>query len=441
MGTPIFTSIVGTATKDLVDASVDAITTLFEEAEGDLVWDRSIRLKGGNDTVFRSSLGNNDVSLLGVNLSGNVHLHGGNGRDTVNYRDATAGLSISLAPVDHGFGVDAPWNGNADMAGVVSYLSAADGDAVDLLTGIENATGTAFDDVLTGSNAANVLRGLAGDDVILGLGGRDNLLGGGGSDEVDGGAGNDRIGGGAGADLLAGGQGDDTILGGSGGDKLSGGAGADLLKGGSDTDMLLGDGGADRILGQQGDDAINGGLGADDLFGGDGNDLIFGGADEDHVVGGSGNDSLAGEAGADALFGGAGDDGLYGGSGADALAGGDGEDILRGGAGSDDLAGGLGPDAFVWTQADLGESLDRVLDFEIGADRVDLSAVLPAQYDSVFDHLLIVGVEDGHSVLKLKSDGDTINIARFDNITKAEMWEALDSGALFTGEVVIDLGF
>jgi Ca2+-binding RTX toxin-like protein len=61
----------------------------------------------------------------------------------------------------------------------------------DRLYNIENLTGTEFDDQLTGTNGANVLRGLGGNDRINGGGGNDALDGGIGADILTGGAGID----------------------------------------------------------------------------------------------------------------------------------------------------------------------------------------------------------------------------------------------------------
>lgn len=109
--------------------------------------------------------------------------------------------------------------------------------------------------------------------------------------------------------------------------------------------------------GTSGDDLLRGGSSADDLNGGSGDDVLNGGSGDDVLGGGSGDDTLNGGSGSDALAGGSGDDALYGGSGDDTLVGGSGDDILTGGSG-DDL--------FTFD----GE--DRITDFELGADRIDL---------------------------------------------------------------------
>lgn len=62
---------------------------------------------------------------------------------------------------------------------------------------------------------------------------------------------------------------------------------------------------------------------------------------------------------------------LTGTRGDDILTGGDGADILAGGQGYDQLRGGAGEDVFVFDFAD--DTADRILDFEAGIDRLDLS--------------------------------------------------------------------
>ncbi|MFO4666455.1 type I secretion C-terminal target domain-containing protein, partial [Vibrio cholerae] len=86
-----------------------------------------------------------------------------------------------------------------------------------------------------------------------------------------------------------------------------------------------------------------------------------------------GNDKLYGGLGDDILFGQGGDDELYGEDGNDILFGGTGNDILIGGFGNDILTGGSGEDLFKWVDGDLDGSRDRITDFTIGQDKIDLS--------------------------------------------------------------------
>ena len=65
----------------------------------------------------------------------------------------------------------------------------------------ENAIGTMYDDVLTGSAGNNKLVGDLGNDLLSGGAGNDILLGGAGDDVLNGGSGSDTIAGGAGLDM------------------------------------------------------------------------------------------------------------------------------------------------------------------------------------------------------------------------------------------------
>lgn len=65
------------------------------------------------------------------------------------------------------------------------------------------------------------------------------------------------------------------------------------------------------------------------------------------------------------------DDLLVGRAGGDAVFGGGGDDIILDGAGADLLTGGSGADTFLMTYDNI---FDRVMDFQVGVDRLDLSA-------------------------------------------------------------------
>ncbi|HCJ7274037.1 TPA: cadherin-like domain-containing protein, partial [Vibrio cholerae] len=89
---------------------------------------------------------------------------------------------------------------------------------------------------------------------------------------------------------------------------------------------------------------------------------------DDQIRGTDDNDIILGHAGNDVLDGGLGDNVLYGGSG---------NDILIGGLGDDILTGGSGDDLFKWVDGDLDNSKDRITDFTIGQDKIDLSDLFP----------------------------------------------------------------
>lgn len=187
---------------------------------------------------------------------------------------------------------------------------------------------------------------------IDGTPGGETLIGGAGADTISGAGGDDILYGGDGGDVLAGGDGNDRLLGEAGNDTLNGGGGKDELKGGDGNDGFFGGGGDDRIFGENGDDT---------LYGDGGNDMLNGGAGADVLRGGSGNDGFFGGGGDDRIYGEAGTDTIYGDGGNDRIDGGSGDDVLRGGAGRDE---------FVLA---TGSGSDRILDFEDGLDRIDLS--------------------------------------------------------------------
>lgn len=243
---------------------------------------------------------------------------------------------------------------------------------------------------------------------------------------VQGTAGNDTLLGSAASEIFYGGAGNDTINGGAGGDILVGGAGIDKLTGGTgaDTFRFAAQSDSYRNATTSFDDIITdfdvtqdkidlAGLGFTGLGNGRGGTLqVSYSASSDRtyikdydadasgnrfelilsgnlvstltasnfifnrvITGTSGSDLLLGSDSADTLLGLAGNDSLNGGAGSDKL---------DGGAGMDTLTGGAGADTFVFSNrldsyrnyntggANLG---DLITDFEISADKIDLSAM------------------------------------------------------------------
>lgn len=124
-----------------------------------------IRGGAGNDTI---SGGNGDDILVGG--AGNDTITGGSGTDTVSYDDATAAVTVNLTTTT---------GQNTVNAGT------------DTISGVENLTGSAYNDTLTGDANANVIDGSAGNDTISAGNGNDTLIGGAGNDSLDGGSGTD----------------------------------------------------------------------------------------------------------------------------------------------------------------------------------------------------------------------------------------------------------
>ncbi|WP_052121544.1 calcium-binding protein, partial [Inquilinus limosus] len=331
--------------------------------------------RAGDDTLDGSD--GNDLLVGG---DGADTFIGGSGIDTLAY-DGTAGVTI-------------------DLTALAARGGQAQGDVIG--ADIENLTGGAGNDDLTGSGVANLLSGGIGNDTLRGMAGGDTLNGSVGDDILIGGVGGDLMDGDLGTDTLSyadSSAGVVVSLGtgqGSGGfaegdrfslvENITGSAFADRLTGVSGTNLLQGLSGSDILAGASGGDTLDGGAGTDlatyfgavdavtvDLAAGLGS---RGDANGDrylsieNVHGGQGGDSLTGDGQANLL------NGFEGG---DTLSGGGGADTLVGGVGRDVLAGGAGADRFVLTgrnDSALGGGADRITDFS-GAegDRIDLSAL------------------------------------------------------------------
>ncbi|THH34411.1 hypothetical protein E4Z66_18415 [Aliishimia ponticola] len=238
-----------------------------------------------------------------------------------------------------------------------------------------------FEATLTEDDNLNFLKIDSDEDLSLGEG-NDTVYSGAGRDQIQGGDGDDR--------LVAtsteegdwatfyGNKGDDFLkaknltraefYGNTGDDTLYGASQDDWLDGGQNNDVLYGLAGNDEMYGGSGNDIAYGGSGNDYIEGGDGADLLRGNRDSDTLLGGAGADDLRGGGGGDDLQGGDGDDYVLGEGGSDTLTGGLGDDTLVGGFGSGNLDGAR--DTFVF---EAGGGFDRVKDFEVGIDRIDLS--------------------------------------------------------------------
>lgn len=320
-------------------------------------------LAGGLGTdVLNGEAG--DDSLIGG--GGADTLNGGAGLDTADYASAAAGVSARLA--------------------IGRVLNDGSG-AVDILTGIENVTGSAFADTLFGDASANVLLGGGGRDTLMGNAGDDVLGGGlGDANTLYGGTGDDRFLVEVAGDTIVefAGEGTDTVetglaayelraanvenlvLTAAGGATGTGNALANVLTGGAGDDVLIGRGGADTLRGGAGRDTASyaaaaaavtvklaGGVATAD---GDGSQDVL--VSIENVVGSAFDDMLAGDAAANRLDGGAGRDTLIG------LAG---DDVLSGGGGAaNQLYGGAGDDRYIVSAIgdtvveNAGEGVDTV---------------------------------------------------------------------------------
>ena len=174
--------------------------------------DHADTLRGnGADNILRGGLGADTLE----GGAGADTLDGGADADEVSYSNSSNGVRVDLSNT----GAQADFDG----------ADANDNEAVDdVLTDIENITGSDQNDWLTGNDDAN------------------RLVGGAGDDRLEGGADADTLEGGLGADTLEGGADADTLEGGLGADTLEGGEDADtyLFNAGDGTDTIIDDGGA-----------------------------------------------------------------------------------------------------------------------------------------------------------------------------------------------------
>ena len=332
----------------------------------------------GNDRLIGAA--GNDRLIGGL---GDDVLDGGIGNDTADYSEATSAVTIDLTVL------------SAQNTG---------GAGMDTLTRIENLTGSAFDDVLTGDDGANILVGGGGNDVLDGGRGIDTASYAKATSGVTvalsiavaqdtGGDGRDRL---INIENLIGSSFNDSLMGDGSDNVIDGGAGNDLLSGGAGNDRLDGGAGLDiasyaevttnltinltlttaQSMGSAGNDTL---ISIEGLIGGSGNDSLTGNSDNNILEGGLGNDRLDGGAGLDVasfagltagieidlsnfsgtittalgtdtlisiegLIGGSGNDVLKAGATATYLDGGAGNDFLGGSAFADTLIGGAGDD-------------------------------------------------------------------------------------------------
>jgi Tol biopolymer transport system component len=182
--------------------------------------------------------------------------------------------------------------------------------------------------------------------------------------------------------------------------------GPDVIRGTAEDDTIDGLAGNDRLFGLGGNDVIRGGRGDDIIRGGQGNDELYGGPGRDTIFGNAGNDVIYGGPGDDVLNGGAGRDQLFGENGNDVLRGGGGADLLDGGRGFNTLTGGAGPDTFRFSVP--GGPADRITDFEVGVDKLDLRPILPdfqAGVDALRRFVRFESVENG-TLINVRPSGE-----------------------------------
>ncbi len=249
----------------------------------------------GNDQVVGSIFtndvldggpGNDDISAFDgddtlIGGPGTDSFLGGAGHDTVDYRDHTAPIAVTIG------------NGLAD--------DGETGEQENVPSDIEVVLGGKGNDVLIGDAGINTLDGGAGADLLDGGLGPDVLIGGTGNDTVDYSGRSASLNVAIGNGLPDDGEASEmdwvditveNATGGAGNDTLVGSSSANTLRGGPGNDSLQGGDGNDKLYGDDGDDSLLGEAGADKLYGGDGSDVLDGGAGLDTFNAGAGNDFL-----------------------------------------------------------------------------------------------------------------------------------------------------
>ncbi|CAA2105060.1 Bifunctional hemolysin/adenylate cyclase [Methylobacterium bullatum] len=361
-----------------VDMSeIETNVTLWSGDAGDVLiggaGDDSLKGGGGSD-ILEGGLGENSI-------------HGGGDNDTISYEHFDA-------PTQYQPG---------RLSGII--LDMEDGRATDFdqailsdeFSGFTNVRGSAYDDVLKGSNDTN--------DLFEGGDGADDLQGRDGIDTasyVHSSLGvtadlwfGTASGGDADGDTFAG---IENLIGSKHADTLTGHDGANTLNGNGGGDTLSGMDGADRLVVLDTPVSVDGGAGKDVLIamGGGAVSLTesgFHGIEAVYVRNDTHLDMSAVSTGTKITSQSTTDHGveIVGGSGSDRIQAGKGGDTIEGGAGGDKIFGGLGDDTFVFR---TGFGRDNVYNFTAGTDRFDVSALV-----SRFDQIEISQMKDGVNAL------------------------------------------
>jgi Ca2+-binding RTX toxin-like protein len=275
--------IAGGPSADQIVLGVDGVNLNAAESPGDA----DVVIAGTPAVTIQGNGGNDVISVAGgagTGAASAAALQGGADDDRL------VG-AIGGSAFDGGDGVDTVDYTAAPVPVVVILSSsAAVGSATDSLSGLENATASAFGDILMGDGGANALLGQAGDDRIDGGGGNDVLDGGEGTDTLEFGSSS------SGVDVqlakgTSSGAGEDTI---AGFENVVGTGSADTIHGDSERNHITGGAGGDDLLGHAGRDIVKSGAGKDLASGQKGGDLIFGGKGKDQLDGGKGDDACRG---------------------------------------------------------------------------------------------------------------------------------------------------
>ena len=278
----------GNAGNNVLDGGAGVDTVSYDNAGAGVTVSLSLAGQAtggaGFDTLsnFENLTGSNFNDTLKGNASNNV-LDGGAGVDTVSYDNALAGVNVSLS-----------------VAGPQNTVGAG----LDTLLNFENLTGSNFNDTLRGNNGDNVIDGAGGIDTVsydnaaAGVTVSLSL----GTPQVTGGAGSDTL---LNVENLTGSAFADTMSGNAGNNVLNGGAGIDTVSyanAGAGVAVNLGTVGPQNTVGAGLDVLSN----FENLTGSAYGDTLTGNAGANAINGGFGNDTLVASAGVDTLTGGGG---------------------------------------------------------------------------------------------------------------------------------------
>ncbi|MGA0530921.1 M10 family metallopeptidase C-terminal domain-containing protein [Hansschlegelia sp. KR7-227] len=324
----------------------------------------------GNE-LGNALVGNASANLL-TGLAGADTLTGGSGSDTL-----VGGSGNDVYVINSGGDtIVEQAGGGVDEARASVDVTLADNVENLVVTGGARVVGVgnALDNLMTGNGAGNRLSGLDGNDTLNGGGGADTMLGGAGDDRYVVTSKNDAVSEGAdgGLDLVQ-----STV-----GYRLGANVEQLTLLGVADL-QGYGNGLANRIYGNAGDNLLDGGGGADSMTGGKGDDVYLVDVAGDRVSesAGGGVDLVRSQASFTLgknvenlmLVGGADVDGKGNGQ-ANIIVGNGGDNRLDGSKGADALTGGGGSDAFVFANGLGPGNIDRITDFAIGVDEIELTA-------------------------------------------------------------------
>lgn len=241
-----------------------------------------------------------------------------------------------------------------------------------------NATGDAGANEIHGNAAANTLSGLGGNDILDGGAGADTMIGGLGDDIYYVDNIGDKV-------IEVAGQGVDTVYS-AVTFSLAGQAIENLIYTGGGNGNLTGNELNNTLTGNGAMNVIDGGAGADTMIGGGGNDTYYVDNLGDRVIEdvGGGTDlvyssvsfSLAGQEIERLTLTGSTAINASGNELANIIVGNAGANVISGGLGSDTLTGGAGADVFVFNTALGANNIDRITDFTVGSDKIQLDSAV-----------------------------------------------------------------